>query len=227
MTLDWLVGGLYLLLAIFVVLHAASALRVYLGASERRPRNVSDELRQPSAKLAQLLGALALVGFRRLGETEVSLPDTSLFGPVLRRERRHTIWLLVDGPGTTMAAAVEPGPLVSFETWLADGSVLQTTHPFGETLDAAGLTARVVRSSPQAAYDEHRRLLDERADAHGAPDGVHSVGDHLRHDATYRERHGRRYLRKSLLLRQLLPAALAMGAILLALYLTVAGGAGQ
>jgi hypothetical protein len=221
LSLNFLLVPLALLVALFVMLHVLSAMRVYRGAPQRRPRNVSPERRLAPATVSPLLGSLTLLGFRRLGEIEIEIEDTGLLGPVLRRSRRHTVWLLLDGPETTLCELVELGPMISLETWLTDGSVVQTTHPAGENIQAGGLHASVVRSSPTEAYDQHRRLLDVRSEAGTLPVPINSLGDYLRHDAMYRQRYARRFLRGPLLRRQLLPAGFTLAVICLLLYRAV------
>lgn len=199
-----------LLLALYAVVQLAASLKVYRGAQKRRPRNVSDERRQPPTSLAALLGALTLLGFRRLGEVELEMPDNTGLGPLLGRRRRHVGWLLVDEPQTTLAEVVEPGPALSLETWLSDGVAIQTSHPQGEDLDMPGLRASNVPTSPAEAYDHHRRMVDALSSATATPTGVHSMGDYLRHDASYRERFAERYLRGAFIRRQLLPSLLTL-----------------
>lgn len=197
-TLNLAVGVIVVALAVFSVAHLAAVMSVYRGAATRRPRNVSDERRQPAAQLARLLGELTLLGFRRFGEVELTLPDTSTLGPLLGRKASQTVWLLLDSTETALAEVVEPGVMLSLETWLSDDTVIQTTYPLGEDIDVAGLRASVVRSSPADAYEHHRRMVDARS-AGAAPVGVHSMGEYLRHDASYRQRFARRFLRPALL----------------------------
>ena len=207
--LDLAIGVIVFLVALFSVAQLLAAAWLYRGAPGRRPRNVSDERRPPPPQLAPLIGELVLLGFRRFGEVEVALPDLSALGPLLGRTASHTIWLLLDEPETTLVEVVEPGAMFSLETWLTDDSVIQTTYPRGEDIDVPGLRATAVKSSPADAYEHHRRMVDARSSA-AAPVGVHSMGDYLRHDASYRERFAHRFLRAGLLRRQVLPAVLTL-----------------
>jgi hypothetical protein len=206
----WLPVALFFVLTVLVALHVRNVLEVYLGASERRPRNVSGERRSMPPPIAEIIGNLASLGFRRLGEVELIIPDTGLLGAILHRLRRHTVWISVDSAATTAVEVVPLGPTVSFETWLADDSVVHTTFPAGENIDEPGLRSTTVRSSLPDAYHHHRLQVDARAEQHGQPRGVHSMGDYLRNDAEYRRRFARRYLRRALLTHQLLPAGLVL-----------------
>ncbi len=195
---------------VVLLIQAWSAVLVYRGATERRPRVVTAEQRQPTGAVAELLGNLTGLGFRRLGEVELTVPDTGIVGSLARRQRQYTSWLMVDSPATTLAEVSEIGPLTSLETWLADDSVVQTTSPVGEDIDEPGLRASAISRSVADAYQHHRLMVDGRAGAHGQPRGMHSMGDHLRNDADYRRRFARRYLRRALITRRLLPAGLAV-----------------
>lgn len=195
---------------VMATVQLATGLRVYRGASERRPRNVSVEQRQPPSAVRQLLGELTVLGFRRLGETELSVPDTGVIGSLLGRQRRSTSWLLVDSVATTVAEVTEIGPMVSLESWMVDDSVVQTTTPMGEDIDEPDLRTTAVKGSVAEAYTHHRLMVDGRAAIHGAPRGIHSMGDHLRNDADYRQRFGRRFLRRALFNNQVLPWAVTL-----------------
>ncbi|HUG14702.1 MAG TPA: hypothetical protein VMM78_06745, partial [Thermomicrobiales bacterium] len=210
MLFAWLTVALVTVVTLFVALHVSSVMTVYLGSTTRRPRNVSDQKREPPPRVARAMGELAVLGFRRLGETELTVPDLGVLGPLLRRRRRHTAWIMADEPTTTTAVVIDMRPHVWLETWLADASVVHTTYGAGEEIDASMLRSTVVRGSIADAYRVQRVLVDERASYHGAPRGVHSMGDFLRNDAEYRQRFARRYLRRVLIVRQLAPAAVVL-----------------
>lgn len=195
---------------IVAAVQLASTIRVYLGASQRRPRNVTAEQRPAPPQVRQLLGELTVLGFRRLGEIELAVPDTSVIGSLFGRQRRLTSWLMVDSAATTAAEVTEVGPATSFESWLVDDSVVQTTTPMGEDIDEPGLRAAAVKGSLAEAYTHHRLLVDGRATIYGPPRGIHSMGEHMRNDASYRERFAQRYLRRALITYQLLPNGLLL-----------------
>lgn len=200
------------LIGVFVVsvIQIANALRVYLGASERRSSNVTAEQRQPPAAVRQLLGELTVLGFRRLGETELVVPDLGTVGSLLGRRRRVTSWLMVDSAATTLADVADVTSMVSFESWMVDDSVVQTTTLAGEDIDEPDIRASVVKGSVAEAYVHHRLMVDSRTGLNGPPVGIHSMGDHLRHDALYRQRFARRYLRRALITQQLLPSGVLL-----------------
>ena len=218
MLFAWLTVGLVAVVTLFVALHVSSVMTVYLGATTRRPRNVSDQKREPPPRVARSMGELAVLGFRRLGETELTVPDLGVLGPLLRRQQRHTAWIMVDEPATTTAVVIDMRPYVWLETWLTDASIVHTTYGGGEEIDTSMLRSAVARSSIADAYRVQRVLVDERASHHGVPHGVHSMGDFLRNDADYRQRFARRYLRRALIVRQLAPAAVVLAVGLLMVY---------
>lgn len=192
---------------VMATLGLAAAVRIYLGAPERRAHHVSAENRQPPPIVRQMLGELTVLGFRRLGETELVLPDNTFVGLLLMRQRPQTAWLMVDSAATTLAAVVPIGPLVSLESWLVDDSVVMTTTPAGEDIDDDDLRTSGVKGSLAEAYTHHRLVVDGRAQTHGLPVGIHSMGDHLRQDAVFRQRFARRFLRGAIVRRQLIPLA--------------------
>jgi len=197
-------------LALFALLRLRAALAVFRGAGQRRPRDVSHEQRAPSPGAAGLIAALVGLGFRRLGEVEMTLPDTSTLGALRRRTARHTAWVLLDGPETTMVEIVDVVAMFSLETRLADDSIIQTTYPLGEDIDVPGLRSTAVETTPAEAYDHHRRMVDARASSAIGPVEAHSMGDYLRRDGSYRERFATMFLRRAFIRGPLLSAALIL-----------------
>jgi hypothetical protein len=207
------------LLATVLPLHAV--LGIYRGVERRRPRDVSDRETPPSTVLHTTVAALAVLGFRRLGEYEVTLPG----GPVaiLRRNGRSTAgaatrapvaWVFVDIQETTVAEVVvvggddPPEALVGLTTTMRDGAVVETMYPRGERIEDPDFHSGHVRTSLAAAYDDHRLHAGRFTPRHGTPRRVSTMRDLLREDELYRRRFAKRKLRGPLIRRHLAPALL-------------------
>ena len=204
---------------VFVVLIAvqvAAMISLYRSSASRRPRNVSDERREPPAKVAPLIADLVTLGFERLGELELTLPGVTGVDPLLRRQRSHTIWVLIDRQDTTVADVGPVGPTVNLNSTLADGSVVETTYPRGPQIDDTDLWSGHVSTSLADAYHAQRVALDRRVDTHGQPQEIHNIADCLRLDASYRERFAKRVLRRPLITTILIPTAVAIAAAIVA-----------
>jgi hypothetical protein len=210
------------LAAAMVASQTLHALEIYRGSTRRRSRNVSGERRPVGPKAAPFVHELLALGFRRLGELELSLPDMGLLGAFRRRLVKHTCWLLVDGPATSVAVVGEVGPICSFESWLEDGVVIQTLFPRGERIELPDYVSSQVRTSLREAYDHHRRQLDARLGPDSYAQLFQSGGDYLRFDASFRERFARRSLRGPLIRRQLLPAGVVLALCAVVAYLILA-----
>ena len=216
------------LLAIVVPL--GRMLLVYRGSVTRRPRDASSLGLVPGGRVAPFTAALAELGFVRLGEAQLDLPGQRLvqFQPtgsptiVGPHVATHTIFLFVDHTGTILAETgeVEGAPvLVSLSTMFADGSVVETMYPRGESIDDPDFHSGHVTSSLAAAYDEQRLHVARWRMRHGTPVTISSVEDYLRGDAEYRERFALRKLRGPLVRRQLVPSAvLALAIVAVAAY---------
>jgi hypothetical protein len=217
------------LVLVATVLPLPAVLGIYRGVDRRRPRDVSDRATPLPAVLHPTVAALGAMGFRRLGEYEVTLPS----GPfaILRRNGRgttdaapaHMAWVFVDILETTVAEVVvvggddPPEALVGLTTTMRDGAVVETLYPRGERIDDPDFHSGHVRTSLAAAYDDHRLHAARFAPRHGNPRRVSTMRDMLREDELYRQRFAKRKLRGPLIRRHLAPALLVSAIALVAL----------
>ena len=162
--------------------------QIVRGARLRRPRDATGQAGLLPAELGGWHDELRALGFVRLGEVAIDLPGQG---------RTHYSWIVVDDGGTVEAELVGgPGQqnLVALVTTFGDGAAVQTMYPVGENIRRDDLVSVKEPGSVQDAVDRHRREVDDFSRRHGRPLPVRSMADHLRHDATYRERHAHRFL---------------------------------
>jgi hypothetical protein len=194
---------LAILLLLWTVPPALRSWRLYAGVRTRRMADAGPlEIPPPEAVAAAMEGLRAL-GFSRIGERSLRLPD----GRVAYE------WLAGDEPGTTYASIVPlrpAGRIVAQYTAFADWAWLQTNQPIGETIDRATYVGQVVRGELAEAVAAHRTRLRELEAVHGAARPVRTMADALRMDAEYRSRHGGVTLRR-LTIRLMTPAFAAAG----------------
>lgn len=188
--LDVALLGLFVLLGAVLLVQARRAWRtklMNLHAKDRRPRDVSSEGRQPGRAAGELIGRLDGLGFRRLGETELTLPEIGLTA---------TSWVRLDAPGTTTAEVVEvagPGMAALISTF-GDGAQLNTSYPIGDRIRDPDLRCARVSTSVADAYAFHRREIDDFGAAHGAPLPIAGMVDFLRREVAGRQRYSQRIL---------------------------------
>jgi hypothetical protein len=189
--------ALAILLLLWFTPPAVRAWRVYAGVRRRRMADAGPDEIAPPAPVASALVELHQLGFHRIGERTIVLP-----------QGRRYEWLWADEPGITYVAVVPSayiGALVACYTAFADWTWLQTTFPRGETIDRSDYVARAVTSTIAETVATHRREVNRLAPIHGAPRLVLSMADSLVHDAEYRTRHGGVTLRR-LTFRLMTPA---------------------
>ncbi len=207
--------ALAILLLLWFTPPAMRSWRLYAGTRTRRLADAGPEAVPAPAPVQAVLEQLAGLGFHRIGERTLVLPDG----------RRAFEWLWADESGDTYVAAVPSrilsGVLVACYTAFADWSWLQTNFPRGETIDRGDYAARAVTTSVADAVAAHRAEARRLVQVHGVPRPVRSMADSLRHDAEYRTRHGGVTLRR-LTFRLMAPAFVAAGlAIICGLLLLV------
>lgn len=199
---------------------------VYRGSNTRRPFDASDLGLQPTADLAPTISALMRLGFRRLGEAQLDLPGfravelTATGQPQVSGTAtdRHTVFVMVDADGTVMAETGHvPGApiMVSLNSAFADGTVVETMYPRGESIHDDDFHSGHNTRSLDRAYDDQRVEMDRWRLRHGRPRQIDTMADYLRADAEYRERFARRKLRRPFLLRQILPSVVIAAIIVL------------
>ncbi len=162
--------------------------RLYGGIRHRRLQDGSSFAPPPSPAVAALSARLLPLGFARIGERTLVLPDGI----------RRFEWDLVDADSTTYVAMgpVGPGARMACYSAFADGAFVETAYPVGTAVRRSDLLAIVVRTSPEDAVAAHRQLISEFASTHGRALENRSMADLLRRDATYRERHGGATMRR-------------------------------
>jgi len=196
--------GLAILLLLWFTPPAMRSWRIYAGTRTRRLADAGPLEIPPPAPVGAVLDELEGLGFHRIGERTLVLPDG----------RRAFEWLWADDTGYTYVAVVPSrilsGALVACYTAFADWSWLQTNFPRGETIDRADYAARAVTTSVTDAVGAHRAEAGRLVPIHGAPRPVRSMADSLEHDGEYRARHGGVTLRR-ITFRLLAPAFMAAG----------------
>jgi hypothetical protein len=181
--------GLSILLLLRFTPPAIRSWRIYAGVRKRRPVDAGPLSIAPPGAVAAILGELARLGFNRIGERSLRLPDgTSRFE-----------WLVSDEPGTTYVAVVESrflGALMACYSAFPDGAWAQTNFPRGEIINRRDYVARFVNTTVDDAVATHRQLIAAARAAHGVPRPVQTMADAQRMDDEYRTRHGGVTLRR-------------------------------
>jgi hypothetical protein len=205
---------------------------VYSGASTRRPFDASAAGLQPPPELVDTVSRLIRLGFQRLGEAQLDLPGMAAATVTATNDpraagvsNRHTVFVFVDQERTVVAetGVVPHAPiLVSFNSLFADGSVVETMYPRGESIHDADFHSGHSSQSLDRAYDDQRVEISRWRMRHGSPRQVQTMADFLRADAEYRERYARRKLRRPFIRNQLLPAVLiVVGVVAFVVWLTL------
>ena len=165
------------------------AWRIYAGTRTRRMADAGP-LEIPAAPAVEArLQELRALGFSRIGERFVRLPDTPM-----RYE-----WVMGEPSGETYAATVPSlvgGFLVALYSSFEDSTWVTTTFPRGETIETPTFHAAFVPTSLTDALATHRASVARLATRHGPPRLVRTMADSLRMDADYRTYHGGRTLRR-------------------------------
>ena len=194
---------------------AVRSWRIFAGTRGRRMADAGPlEIQAPPAVAARLEELRAL-GFSRIGERFIRLPDT----PV-----RYD-WVMGEPSGETYALAVVSvvrGAFVALYSSFDDSTWVMTSYPRGETIDRPTFHAAFVDTSLEDALTAHRARVAQLAVEHGRPRRVRTMADSLRMDADYRTHHGGTTLTR-LTLRNVWPALASLAlAVVCALLLLVA-----
>jgi hypothetical protein len=108
--------------------------------------------------------------------------DTTLGGPPIRT------WVLLEPSGETW---VEIGsaaqPMAIFLSESSGGRLIETSFPYGETIDDPKLRARPVATSPKDALETHREAVRE---AGGSRRSVVTLDDYLAAELDQRHQTG-------------------------------------
>ena len=194
---------------------AVRSWRIYAGTRSRRMADAGPlEIPAPPAVAARL-EELRSLGFSRIGERYIRLPNT----PV-----RYD-WVMGEPSGETYALGVVSvigGFLIALYSSFDDSTWVMTTFPRGETIDRPTFHAAFVDTSLADALTAHRATVARLALQHGRPRRVLTMADSLRMDADYRSHHGGLTLTR-LTTRVIWPAlAATLLAVVCALLLVVA-----
>jgi hypothetical protein len=187
---DVLLLVVFVLLAVGLVLQLRQAWLTRLmnqRAQHRRPRDVSAEMRPADGDAFRLMAELDRLGFHRLGETEMVIPELGLTA---------MSWVRVDAEGTTTAEVVDMPPegLLAFVSVFGDGAQIETGYPVGEQIRDPDYRTRQVSSSSAEAYALHRQEIDDFGQAHGRPLAVADMAGFIRHEVAGRQRFSQRKL---------------------------------
>lgn len=101
---------------------AARSWRTYSGVSGRRQEDATGRAPAPDGELAERIGALEALGYRRIGETWTSMPSGGGFVWVLASTDEETYALLAPGPRQRV------GLTGIYSAW-RDGQWLGTLYP--------------------------------------------------------------------------------------------------
>gem|GEM_PF-2398033 len=191
---------------------AVNSWLVYAGTGERRQRDATGQSPVAPPELRDRMALLSESGYHHIGETSLDLPAGRRFAWIMAAD---------DGDSYAILAGGTVGvPLTGIYSAWMDGTWLGTMHPIGTPSDRQGLQVRVVRTTLGDTVEMHRTGFERLRAVHGAPRQVRVIPDMLALDADYRERFGGSRLRP-LVARNIVPAVLSAGVLVLALGLLV------
>ena len=179
---------------------AVRAWRVYNGTGRRRQQDAVGRAPLASPAVADRANALALLGYHRLGETRLALPNGERFAWIVAANDGESYAILVDSPRRDALTGI-------YSAWL-DGTWLSTIHPRGEAFARENLRVEVVPGALDEAVTVHRAGLETLKTTHGAPRPIRTMPDMLVLDADYRVRFGGSRLRP-IVFRVIMPAIVA------------------
>jgi hypothetical protein len=188
--------------------------QVYGGTGARRQRDATSRAPETPPDVADRESILAQLGFRRIGVTSLDLPVGERFAWIAAAEDGDSYAIIVPNRG--------PFGLTGIYSAWHDGMWLGTMHPRGEAADRPTLQIRSVNTTVEDAVAAHRVALARLRVVHGDPRPVRSMPNMLALDADYRVRFGGSRLR-SVTVRNVTPAFLALGMLAAALALLIVG----
>jgi hypothetical protein len=186
--------------------------RIYAGTGKRRQQDATG--RSPAAPLGvrDRLAELSELGYHHIGETRVDLPVGERFAWIMAADDGDSYAILAGGMTGVALTGI-------YSAW-GDGTWLATIHPMGTATDRVGLHVRIVTTTLAETVATQRAGMERLRSIHGAPRRIGSIPDMLALDADYRIRFGGSRLRP-MTIRIVLPALLALGALLLAVVLLI------
>lgn len=207
--------GLCVLSLALLVRLAPGAIRswqIYSGTGRRHQEDAGDRAPVAPPNVEDRIAVLAASGYRPIGVTRLDLPVGERFAWIVAVDDGESYAMLVGG--------LTGVPLTAIYSAWPDGSWLSTMHPQGSSIDRGGLQIRVIPTSLDATVAEHRAGLARLRAVHGAPHQVRTLADMLACDLDYRARFAGQSLRP-ITLRNMLPAILAAGTMIIARILLV------
>jgi hypothetical protein len=187
MSAERLVALVGLLISLFLVAQLAPrawrSWQIYAGVRKRRLADAGPLAVPPPDQLSQPLAELRRLGFDRIGERFVRLPEIGL-----RYE-----WVVGEASGAAYVVLVPSaviGCLVGFYSSFEDSTWVQTNFPRGAVVNRPTFQASFVTTSLGDALASHRAKVAALIPAHGAPRSIRTMADTLRMDADFRIHHG-------------------------------------
>jgi hypothetical protein len=186
--------------------------RIYSGTGQRRQQDARGRAPATPPGVLDRQALLSELGYHSIGETSLDLPGGERFGWIMAANDADSYAILAGGTGGV--------PLTGIYSAWADGTWLGTMHPIGTPTDRQGLQVRVVHTTLADAVEAHRAGFERLRSVHGSLRQVRVMPDMLALDADYRERFGGSRLRP-LAIRNVIPAVLTAGVLVLSLVLLI------
>jgi hypothetical protein len=162
-----------------------------------KSKDISYEMRTPSATLVVPIQLTETFGFSRLGEA------SAYFGT---NSTPTVVWYLVNESRDVTCELFELAPLTpyfaGFSTWFAQHRLVITMYPFGDSIRYDDFRSEGINTSLEAAYNYHSRQVAEFESMYGAPVKFDSLDDVRRYHTIFVQKHQPR-LHSALNLRRL------------------------
>jgi hypothetical protein len=166
-----------------------STLIISLGAKNRRAVDISDPPAPLPAEYQPAVHALSKLGFRRLGETSVTVSGVQAV-----KSR-----VFVSADNVVLAELTEiKMPIWTLTTAYPDDAAVETGFPCGENIETADFRSHTITADLGKAYRHQVQQLEAFGKTHGAPRRIETMQDYLSWDALYRERYVLRKMRRFL-----------------------------
>ncbi|MBN2084550.1 MAG: hypothetical protein JW748_04945 [Anaerolineales bacterium] len=175
-------------------------LRISFGAGGRRSQDISAQELPVPPELKHLVGALADLGFSRLGEVQVKIPggQTALSRIYVSADKR-------------IFAELTESRIVLFTSVFPDDTVVETGFPVGENFNTKVFRSHTVTTGIEQAHQHQLREIKAYRRPHGIPRKIETMEDYRAWEAMYRAKHVSRKMRRHTWLGFLQTAALGVG----------------
>lgn len=171
--------------------------------NSRRVSNITSKNVPIPADKQYMWKGLRELGFSRLCETY----EETGFGT------SHVNRYFYLPPYKTTAVINDQVSILGFFSFFWDDTVLQTTFPFGENIDALNFRSRFTDESIEAAFQLHIKELEDFENRHGSPALVENIGQILHWLRVYDQKHSAKVIQKEI--RFFLIETFALGLLLL------------